>query len=42
MVFMMYAMAMVAEREMPARQWTMTWQLDSLALSGGKGTTGTR
>lgn len=30
-------MAMVAEREMPARQWTMTWQLDSLALSGGRG-----
>ena len=25
---------MVAEREMPARQWTMTWQLDNLALSG--------
>lgn len=24
---------MVAEREMPARQWTMTWQLESLALS---------
>src|SRR4029434_4674577 len=26
-------MAMVAEREMPARQWTMTRQLDTLALS---------
>lgn len=42
MVFMMYAMAMVAEREMPARQWTMTWQLDSLALSGGRRDMGTR
>lgn len=31
---------MVAEREMPARQCTMTWQLDSLALSGGRGPRG--
>lgn len=32
---MMYAMAMVAEREIPARQCTMTLQLDTLALSVG-------
>lgn len=30
---MMYAMAMVAEREIPARQCTMTLQFDTLALS---------
>lgn len=32
---MMYAMAMVAEREIPARQCTMTLQFDTLALSDG-------
>lgn len=32
---MMYAMAMVAEREIPARQCTMTLQFDTLALSKG-------
>lgn len=32
---MMYAMAMVAEREIPARQCTMTLQFDTLALSVG-------
>ncbi len=26
-------MAMVAERDMPAKQWTMTLQFDTLALS---------
>lgn len=34
---MMYAMAMVAEREIPARQCTMTLQFDTLALSVGGG-----
>lgn len=33
---MMYAMAMVAEREIPAKQCTMTLQFDTLALSVGK------
>lgn len=33
---MMYAMAMVAEREIPARQCTMTLQFDTLALSVGE------
>lgn len=32
---MMYAMAMVAEREIPARQCTMTLQFDTFALSVG-------
>lgn len=32
---MMYAIAMVAEREIPARQCTMTLQFDTLALSVG-------
>lgn len=27
-------MAMVADREIPAKQCTITWQLDTLALSG--------
>lgn len=27
-------MAIVADREIPARQWTMTLQFDTLALSG--------
>lgn len=35
---MMYAMAIVAEREIPARQCTMTLQFDTLALSVGEGT----
>lgn len=34
---MMYAIAMVAEREIPARQCTMTLQFDTLALSVGGG-----
>lgn len=33
---MMYAIAMVAEREIPARQCTMTLQFDTLALSVGR------
>lgn len=32
---MMYAIAMVAEREIPARQCTMTLQFDTFALSVG-------
>lgn len=33
---MMYAIAMVAEREIPARQCTITLQFDTLALSVGR------
>lgn len=32
-LFMMYAMAMVADREIPARQWTRTLALQAFAFS---------